>query len=462
MTRRLLPMFALLLLGLTVAFTARTATTTDARGWSQGQVAKGAPRVLQPLPESVTLPLPASLTDTLSERALLVYFSPTCPHCIALQPELNALHERIGDELEIVGVASGSASELLVREYGMFQEVPYRLVHDGDRTIGAAMGARSTPSAALVEKSGDSWKIVDAWYPMHRGQMPLVEMRVKKDPFSVFEKGRYVSNSTCGACHVEEMESWSIQHHSVAWPTLVRMNKHDDQQCNGCHVTGKDQGGWDGDIASPLVNVGCESCHSAGGPHDGERVDPKTTCVGCHDADHSIAFSYEKGLPLIDHFQATGMSDAEFGAARETVFNGELPRELLAFAEGPFVGPETCKSCHVSQHDWWKSDPHGKAMATLQGKEKKDPSCVRCHASPKEAGPPSDKLGDYRVQDSVGCESCHGPGGAHVAAGGGTDNIEGLGESCPVCVLEALCTSCHTQQWDPDWNLEHRLEQIGH
>jgi len=49
-----------------------------------------------------------------------------------------------------------------------------------------------------------------------------------------------------------------------------------------------------------------------------------------------------------------------------------------------------------------------------------------------------------------------------VAAGGGKDNIQGLGESCPVCVLEALCTSCHTQEWDKDWDLDTHLKAIDH
>jgi hypothetical protein len=90
-------------------------------------------------------------------------------------------------------------------------------------------------------------------------------------------------------------------------------------------------------------------------------------------------------------------------------------------------------------------------------------ACVRCHASPKaHGGPAPSTLEAFAVTEGVGCESCHGPGGAHVAAGGGKGNIEGLGEDCPVCVLEALCTSCHTGQWDPQWNLETRLKQVHH
>ena len=38
----------------------------------------------------------------------------------------------------------------------------------------------------------------------------------------------------------------------------------------------------------------------------------------------------------------------------------------------------------------------------------------------------------------------------------------GLGKSCPVCVTEAICTSCHTPKWDKDWELEPELARISH
>ena len=68
-------------------------------------------------------------------------------------------------------------------------------------------------------------------------------------------------------------------------------------------------------------------------------------------------------------------------------------------------------------------------MRRLTGDDRENVACVRCHASPvKTGGLPPETLGGYRTSDAVGCESCHGSGEAHVAAGGGRDNIEGLGE----------------------------------
>jgi hypothetical protein len=101
-------------------------------------------------------------------------------------------------------------------------------------------------------------------------------------------------------------------------------------------------------------------------------------------------------------------------------------------------------------------------MASLRSEGADDPACVRCHATAKQSGLPPTTLGGFRTLDGVGCESCHGPGETHVAAGGGTDNIEGLGDDCPVCVIEAVCTSCHTRKWSPDWELDARLRAISH
>jgi predicted CXXCH cytochrome family protein len=231
----------------------------------------------------------------------------------------------------------------------------------------------------------------------------------------------------------------------------------------GCHVTGLDApGGFVvGDHHSPMTDVSCESCHSAGGPHDGEAVDATTTCVGCHNAEHSINFSVAKGLPHIDHYAGNALSDAELRERMLAIANGTAEKPLLAFPEGETVGAAACRDCHRDEHQALRRDVHARAMRHLVGADAEQPSCVRCHATPMASGPPSSELSGYRVDEGVGCESCHGPGSAHVQEPS-TDNIVGLGDSCPECVIEAVCTSCHTPEWDPGWSLKERLEAIEH
>ncbi len=447
------------------------AGVTDARGWQKGTKAANAARVLSG-PEGPARPiaLPPALLPHLGERTLLVYFAPTCPHCQHAQPEFNALSKRLEGKITVLGIATGSTTEGAAAAYRVAYEVPYPVLVDADRRIGAAMGARSTPSALLVRKRGKEVVIEDGWYPYQPGQDTLIAMRALPDPWAAFAPGVYVGNSACAACHVQETEAWLLSFHSVAWRTLVQRGVHEDPACNVCHVTGAGQPtGWS-ESRAHLVDVGCEACHGPGGPHDGERTEPATTCEGCHDAKHSIAFSYAKGLPLIDHYKAVGLDEAGWRTARRALVDGELPRDLLAFPDGKHVGAAACAPCHAAEHAAWAASPHATAMRTLSTEAARahvpEPettvACVSCHATADASGPPPTALTSYRVDEGVGCESCHGPGEAHVAAGGGRDNIVHLGENCPVCVLEAVCTRCHDGTWDPGWVLEPRVDAIRH
>jgi peroxiredoxin len=451
---------------LLVAATA-LAQPADPRGWSEGTVAIDAAKVIAGHTDLQTIELPR--TVSVSEPTVLVYFSPTCPHCMAVAAELEALHQRLvkGGWGRVVGVASSSSTPEALRSFREVYGIRFDIVTDSDRAIASAMGVRSTPSAMLVRPDkGRKVTVVDLWYPYLPGFDSLVEGRARGDVMAVFEPGRFHGSTFCGTCHGQEHQAWQLTHHAVAWRTLERKKATADAECVGCHVTGMGQpGGWtlaDGH-ESKLVDVGCESCHSAGGPHDGEAPEATSTCVGCHDAKHSIAFDLSAAVPLIDHYAGVAMSDDDRRARRMALFDGSAPQELVRFPSGENVGAAKCLSCHPTEHTAWLSDPHRRAMKTLKSEGKHDdPACVRCHATAKQSGPPPDAVSDYHLLDGVGCESCHGPGAAHVAAEGGTDNIEGLGEDCPVCVIEAVCTSCHTAEMDPDWNLEVALPKVSH
>ena len=256
----------------------------------------------------------------------------------------------------------------------------------------------------------------------------MVEARIAGDPFAAFAPDRYVGTPMCGVCHTEELGSWLVTHHAVAWRTLEVRGKQTDDACTSCHVTGSGQpGGWGGDPDSALVDVGCEACHGPSGPHDGSATEATSTCAQCHDPKHSIAFSVAKGLPLIDHHRVTAMTDAQITARRRALYQGEAPRDLLAFPEGRNVGSAACQSCHPVQHAWWADDPHARAMDRLRDEGSDDPACVRCHATAKASGPPPAEVAEFRTLEGVGCESCHGPGEAHVAAEGGSTTSRGWG-----------------------------------
>jgi thiol-disulfide isomerase/thioredoxin len=448
--------------------TAALAEPADPRGWTKGTVAAGAARILagpdrSKLPE---LDFPKAFAKQLQGKTLLFYFSPTCPHCQAVGEELGDLDRALPDDVTVIGVATGRSLPADLAGFKTTYGIDFDIVVDEDGGIGAAMGARSTPSVVLVEPAETKGKhaIVDLWYPYQPGYATYVRMRAAPDPWSVF--GGYLGNGACVGCHQQETEAWALSHHSIAWKTLVDDEKHTDPECVACHVTGHGQeGGWtpDPQQSPDLTGVGCEACHGPSGPHDGVKTDAKASCATCHDAKHSIQFSVEKGLPLIDHYAANGIDDEAWRTRRMAVIDGKAPRPLLDFAADPTAGAEACKDCHEAEYAQWASSGHRKAMGVLEKDGKAtEPGCVACHATATRGGPRPTELSGFRVDEGVGCEACHGPGGAHIAAKGGTDNIEGLGEDCPVCVIEALCTSCHTAEMDRDWDLDTHLPLAGH
>ena len=65
----------------------------------------------------------------------------------------------------------------------------------------------------------------------------------------------------------------------------------------------------------------------------------------------------------------------------------------------------------------------------------------------------------------MGCESCHGPGGNHVAADArkpGT--ILALTDKCDSCVILQICGDCHDDANDPGFEFEvlDKIERIRH
>ena len=96
-------------------------------------------------------------------------------------------------------------------------------------------------------------------------------------------------------------------------------------------------------------------------------------------------------------------------------------------AESGFLGyysvearQTTCGNCHVDHQADWSTHAHSDAWATLQASGHAQPYCEACHTV-SELGNKVDSAAGYtKVKDpayyDVQCESCHGPGEAHVTA----------------------------------------------
>lgn len=95
-------------------------------------------------------------------------------------------------------------------------------------------------------------------------------------------------------------------------------------------------------------------------------------------------------------------------------------------AAADFIGSETCKSCHEDSFERFSTTTMGRLFL-------KHPRTAK---------------------ESLGCESCHGPGRAHAESGGTT--FDGLitfakQDPTPVTQRNAICLECHTKTARLHW-----------
>jgi DmsE family decaheme c-type cytochrome len=96
-----------------------------------------------------------------------------------------------------------------------------------------------------------------------------------------------------------------------------------------------------------------------------------------------------------------------------------VPAKSVAAADSEYVGTDTCLGCHEDQQKRFKNTVMGKVMA-----------------NPRSAA------------EKRGCESCHGPGKAHVEAGGGKDTVAirfGKDSRNSIAEQNAACLDCHSR-----------------
>ncbi len=138
-----------------------------------------------------------------------------------------------------------------------------------------------------------------------------------------------------------------------------------------------------------------------------------------------------------------------------------------------FVGSETCGECHTKAMEVWKNTPHAHATDSLvtppnsRGSIARhfDPECLSCHVTgwepqkfyPFESGYLS--LDQTKHLQHNGCENCHGPGSAHVAAEQSFADEAAklkLREAMKLPIAggkaEAKCRECHDEDNSPDFS----------
>jgi hypothetical protein len=143
---------------------------------------------------------------------------------------------------------------------------------------------------------------------------------------------------------------------------------------------------------------------------------------------------------------------------------------------GKFAGSSACAECHQSQFDIWAKTPHAhatKTLTTVKPPRQFDPECISCHATgwnPQQFTPYTsgfDSLKKTPILAGNGCENCHGPAAAHVAAENeGGD--ESLRAKLRLSIAEAKtaivdsCVECHDLDNSPHFDFDEYWPKIEH
>ncbi len=175
-----------------------------------------------------------------------------------------------------------------------------------------------------------------------------------------------------------------------------------------------------------------------------------------------------------------GLKDLGLRPVRHPRSTKTTPPEI---GERTFVGHETCGECHTSAYEVYENSPHFQATKSISEptersaiKRHYDPECLSCHVTgwnPQGYFPYAS--GYLSLEESValhsnGCENCHGPGSAHVAAENGDvdatdERIQSLREEMRLSLEEARktkCYDCHDQDNSPDFDFDTYWPEVEH
>ena len=205
--------------------------------------------------------------------------------------------------------------------------------------------------------------------------------------------------------------------------------------------------------------------------------------------DSEVPWRYER-VPLDERFE-----DAREMRELMASYQNELERlgleglgvSPVAHPSGRhFVGSSVCGDCHTTAYSIWEGTPHHHATRSIVDPYERndvprhfDPECLSCHVTgwnpqryfPYESGYLS--LTATPVMTGSGCENCHGPGSAHVAAEMGEVDADAttlrmLQRQMRLSLADAekKCLECHDLDNSPDFHepgaFQKYWEQIEH
>ncbi|HVG21426.1 MAG TPA: multiheme c-type cytochrome [Blastocatellia bacterium] len=129
-------------------------------------------------------------------------------------------------------------------------------------------------------------------------------------------------------------------------------------------------------------------------------------------------------------------------------------RNVASESSPGYVSSSGCAQCHAAQYVRWANSAHAHASDPLPPRQFEfEVSCLSCHATGIQKASATPSIEMARLQN-VQCEQCHGPGGEHAAKPG-----KGYGR---IANLQSACSTCHTRQVSPGFDVEAAWAKIKH
>jgi nitrate reductase cytochrome c-type subunit len=137
--------------------------------------------------------------------------------------------------------------------------------------------------------------------------------------------------------------------------------------------------------------------------------------------------------------------------ADQTGFRPALPAAIPA--DFRVAGTDACRTCHSSECDQWEKSSHANAWQTLVDKNSHaDPYCQHCHTTGYGLPGGFTSLASGGERTNVGCESCHGPSGAHLLNPRTKTSYD----------ARDRCLQCHDRENSPQFEYDKYWNEIVH
>ena len=182
---------------------------------------------------------------------------------------------------------------------------------------------------------------------------------------------------------------------------------------------------------------------------------------------HQLMVAYQGQL------QAEGFAGLELRPAPHP--RADHPGDPLAV----FAGSASCQECHPTAHGIWSKTPHAHATDTLvklDPPRQYDPECISCHSTGWNAQEYYPYETGFLGLDSTpllvgnGCENCHGPAAAHVAAEKATGANRNATQRATLraglkltsATVEQSCLKCHDEDNSTEFDFKKYWPKVEH